>query len=317
MIIVSGGTGLIGRKLIDEIGRKDKVIIITRKKKIGSEENILEWGEIFEEKWIEKLKTEKQRVIINLAGENIGKIWTKKTKREILESRINSTKTVVELAERIKAQKLINASAIGYYGDTGDETKDEKSPPGNSFLSKVCTMWEEEAKKVKSSKLYILRIGVVLDKKAKIISSSITPFFTVNPFGNGQNYISWIHIDDLIKIIKDITEGKFEADSKPQEETKTKKIKQQESANTTVINCVSPNPVKSIEFIRTISEIKKRKIINIPQIIFELIFGKEFVKETIRISQKIRPSFLIENDFKFKYPEIKPALENILKRLIN
>lgn len=304
MIIVAGGTGLIGQKLISELGKNDKIITITRKKSEWKE-NLLEWGEIFEEKWIEKLKTEREKIIINLAGENIGKIWTKATKKKILESRLNSTKTVVELAEKIKAQKLINASAIGYYGDTGNEEKDEKSKVGNSFLANVCNMWEQEAKKVESSKLYILRIGVVLDKKAKIISSSITPFFIVNPFGQGQNYISWIHIDDLIQVIKDIIEGKFEKNDK---DAAGKMLKLPE----TVINCVSPNPVKANEFIKTISQIKKRKIISIPQIILELILGKDFVRETISISQRIRPSFLIEKGFKFKYPDIKSALENII-----
>lgn len=304
MIIVAGGTGLIGQKIVKELGKNNTIITITRKKGKGWKGNLLEWGEIFEEKWIEKLKTEKEKIIINLAGENIGKTWTKATKKKILESRLNSTRTIVELAEKIKAQKLINASAIGYYGNTGDEEKDEKSEAGNSFLANVCNMWEEEAKKVKSSKLYILRIGVVLDKKAKIISSSITPFFIVNPFGEGQNYISWIHIDDLIRVIKDIIEGKFEKQD-GKENTREEK--------TNIINCVSPNPVRAKEFIQTISQIKKRKIISIPQVILELILGKDFVKETISISQRVKPSFLMEKGFKFKYPDIKSALENILR----
>ncbi|MCS7213568.1 MAG: DUF1731 domain-containing protein [Candidatus Calescibacterium sp.] len=314
MIILAGGTGLIGTNLLRSLGDKD-VIVITRNKKsakakLGGMKNILflEWNEIFEEKWIEKLRVESERIVVNLAGENIGRVWTKTAKKEIMESRLNSTRTAVRLAERIEAQKLINASATGFYGDTGDEEKNEKASAGNSFLSNVCYMWEDEAKKVKKSKLFILRIGIVLDRKAKIVSSSITPLFIVNPFGRGENYISWIHIKDLSKIIRSIIDGKFETNGKFPEERKRKPV--EDSA--VIINCVSPNPVKTKDFIRTIAEIKKRKIVNIPQIFFEILFGKDFVQETLRVSQRIRPSFLIENGFEFDFPDIRTALKDIL-----
>lgn len=304
MIIVSGGTGLIGSHIVNNlISSNREVIVISRDKrkaKYFKGATFLEWTEILEEKWVEKIRTENEKVIVNLTGENIGKPWTKSTKRKILESRLDSTRTIVELAKRIEAQKLINASAIGFYGNTGDSEVDEKSPPGDMFLSQVCYMWEDEAKKYDKD-VYILRIGVVLERRAKIITSAITPFFILNSFGKGQNYISWIHIKDLTKIILNAIDGTFE--DKDQEKDK----------KTFIINCVSPNPVRASEFIKTISEIKKRKVINVPQFILEIIFGKDFVDETVRVSQRVRPTFLLEKGFDFSFPTIREALEDILK----
>lgn len=316
MVIVSGGTGLIGKALLDEIKDK-KVIVVSRNKLKASQEirrkdvTVLEWGDIFEEKWIEKLRAENERTILNLSGENIGKPWTKAVKRKLMESRVNTTRDLVALAEKIRAQKFISASAIGFYGDTGDEERDESSPPGDLFLSRLCQAWESEAKKAESNEIYILRMGVVLAKKAKIIRYTLTPFFVLNAFGKGQNYISWIHIKDLTRIIKDILDDKFGSNGKyiEGERKKPKGIKKK----TTIINCVSPNPVRASEFIKTIATISDKKVINIPQILFTLIFGKDFVRETINISQRIVPSFLIENKFNFSFPDIRTALEDLIR----
>lgn len=301
MIIIAGGTGLIGRSILKKL-ENEKIILITRykekaKKTIGnikSDVEFLDWTEILEEKWIQKIKIEKEKIIINLAGENIGGPWRLPTKKlNIIRSRIESTKRIVYLANNVKPQSFINASAIGYYGDTGEEEKDENSPPGNTFLSDVCVKWEEEAKKSQVP-LIIARIGIVMAKEAKIITYSLTPFFVINPFGKGENFISWIHIEDLTEIFIKFIKREIGPDSKVK-----------------IVNCVAPQPIKAKEFIKTLAEIKRKLIINIPQFILGIILGNDFVAETIKVSQKIKSIYLTQN---FKFPEIKEALKNILGR---
>ncbi len=303
MIIISGGTGLIGRNILKRL-ENERIILITRSKEkaekiignLKSDIEFLDWTEILEERWIQKIRTEKEKIIINLAGENIGSPWRSPNKKlNVLRSRIESTERIVYLANNINAHNLINASAIGYYGDTGEEEKDENSPPGNMFLSDVCVKWENEAKKSKTP-LTITRIGVVISKEAKIITSSLTPFFVINPFGKGENYISWIHIEDLTEIFLKCMKNEIGI-----------------SGKTKIINCVAPQYTKAKEFIKTIAKIKKKPILNIPQFILEVILGKDFVSETIKVSQKIK-SIYLQNNFKFKFPGIKEALENILSR---
>lgn len=316
MIIVAGGTGLVGKNIVKELRNKE-ILVLTRNRKhasvvlggLGGKVTAVEWGEVFEEKWIEKIRAESERVIVNLAGENIGRPWTKEAKRKIMESRIRVTRDTVELAERVKAQKLINASAIGFYGDTKEEERDETSPPGNMFLSRVCEVWEREAMRVRSSDLYIMRIGFVLDRGAKMLRSLVTPFFIVNPFGRGVNFVSWIHSADLARIVRSIIEDAFKIDGGYYVDgVSRRKVK----SSAVVINCVSPNPVRSGELVETMAKIKGKKVISVPQILFAIVFGRDFVKEMISVSQRIKPTFLLENGFTFRYADLGSALRDVL-----
>ncbi len=308
MLIISGGTGLIGKALISTLmGQKkeEKILVITREKerarKILRDERqsnfeFLGWHEILDEKWVERIKSERSRIVINLAGENIGRLWRWGGKKLIMESRIETTRKIVSFAERVRANALINASAVGYYGETGNDWKDENSEGGDTFLSKVCRAWEEEASRAKNMNIFIIRFGVVLAKDAKIIKSSITPFFVINVYGKGENFIPWVHIDDAIRVIQSIIENEIK-----------------ERNRITVINCVSPEPTKAGYMVRKIAEIKKKPILSIPTPLIEIIAGKDFVRETIKLSQRIKPSFLVRNGFSFKYEKIDDALASILQ----
>jgi uncharacterized protein (TIGR01777 family) len=315
--VISGATGLIGRTLIKDLSEKydAKIIVLTRNKdkirkidwQIKEKTKIIPylWDE--KEKIISEAKEGENKIVINLAGENIGQRWTEKLKEKIEESRIESTRETSDIAEKINANLFISASAVGYYGDRGDENLDEKSGPGNLFLSKVCVKWENEAQKSaeKGIKTIITRIGVVLSKDAKFIKSLLTPLFIANPFGKGENFISWIHIKDLTRALLFL----IELDKKK----KNKSGKERESAKVKIVNITSPQPVKSKEIVNILAEIKNKKVVNLPQKILSLMLGKDFVRETITPSQKVYPKVLISEGFEFLFPDIKKALEDIAK----
>jgi len=315
--VISGATGLIGRTLIKDLSEKydAKIIVLTRNKdkirkidrQIKEKTKIIPylWDE--KEKIISEAKEGENKIVINLAGENIGQRWTEKLKEKIEESRIESTRETSDIAEKINADLFISASAVGYYGDRGDENLDEKSEPGNLFLSKVCVKWENESQKTaeKGIKTIITRIGVVLSKDAKFIKSLLTPIFIANPFGKGENFISWIHIKDLTRAFLFLIEL--------DKEKKNKAGKEWESTKAKIVNITSPQPVKSKEIVNILAEIKNKKVVNLPQKILSLMLGKDFVRETITPSQKVYPKVLISEGFEFLFPDIKKALEDIAK----
>lgn len=317
--IISGATGLIGRKLIEDLSEKydAKIIILTRNKdkikkiswQTSEKAKIIPYLWHEKEKIISEAKEGENKIVINLAGENIGQRWTEKLKEKIEESRIESTRETSDIAEKIKADLFISASAVGYYGDRGDENLDEKSGPGKLFLSRVCVKWENEAQRAaeKGIKTIITRIGVVLSKDAKFIKSLLTPLFIGNPFGKGENFISWIHIKDLTRAFMFLIEK--ELDKKKKNELGEERV----STKAKIVNITSPQPARSKEIVNILAEIKNKKVVNIPQRILSLMLGKDFVEETITPSQKVYPKVLISEGFEFLFPDIKKALEDIVE----
>ncbi len=317
-LVISGATGLIGRKLIKDLSEKydAKIIILTRNKdkikkinwQISEKTKIIPYFWYEKEKIISEAKEGEDKIVINLAGENIGQRWTERLKEKIEESRVESTRETSDIAEKIKADLFISASAVGYYGDRGEENLDEKSEPGKLFLSKVCVKWENEAQRAaeKGIKTIITRIGVVLSKDAKFIKSLLTPLFIGNPFGKGENFVSWIHIKDLTRAFLFLIEKELDKKKKNEvrEEQGTNKAK--------IVNITSPQPVKSKDIVNILAEIKNKKVVNIPQKVLSLMFGKDFVEETITPSQKVYPKVLLSEGFEFLFPDIKNALEDIV-----
>ena len=309
--VISGGTGYIGSEFINSVVEDDRakdIVVLTRNKekarrklkKIGVDQGkitLVEWKEVDNPSAIaESIKGEgKKTVFLNLAGENIGQRWSRRKKEEILSSRVAITQKMVGLAEEVKPDIFISASAIGFYGDTGEREADESSPQGSGFLSEVCSRWEEEAAKSTNSgaKTFILRIGVVIGKGSGFIGSLITPFFIANPFVGEKIFISWIHINDLVRIIKQISEGTLTGDKNK------KKF---------IVNAVSPNPSEAGEIVRAISKITKKPAVPIPKFLIGIAMGWDFVRESF-VSQRIKPLFLIENQFDFMYSDIEEALD--------
>ncbi len=294
-ILIAGASGLIGKALVKRLEEnKNLVFKLTRGTKP------LQSHEIF---WNpESIPTdptpyEDMDVFVNLSGENIATgRWTASKKKKILESRVLATKTLCGIISKLKRPPsvLVNASAIGFYGDRGSEALTEESAPGNNFLSEVCKAWEAAVKVDETkTRVVLLRTGAVLSKEGGALSSMLTPFKLGlgGKVGSGEQYFSFIAIDDLISIILFAIENK--AISGP-------------------INAVSPYPINNQCFTESLAKILHRPaFLPLPTFAARLIFG-QMADELLLSSAKVYPKRLMDAGFKFRYPYIKDALVHTL-----
>lgn len=294
-IIVAGATGGIGSRFVKFLHSKgDKVYTITRNKEKTRELFPFALGNFsWQDDW-EKLLPEVD-AILNLSGATIGKRWNKVYKKEIYSSRIDTTREIVERLNNFigKSVTFFSTSAIGFYPDSGDDLIDERMEAGYGFLSKVCQDWENEAKKLKSPhRLVIGRFGIVLKKDdlalQRILFSYKFGFGVV--IGNGSQWFSWIHIQDLLNLLyESIINRNYEG----------------------IYNFVSPNPVKYRELIHTIGKIlNKPFVMSIPEYLIKLAFGEQ--SDVLLASQRVIPKRLLELGFEFKFPTIELAMKEII-----
>jgi len=232
--------------------------------------------------------------IINMAGVSIFRYWTKKTKTQIYNSRILTTRNIVQAMPADKEQVLISASAVGYYGDRGEETLSEDSTPGPCFLSQVCVDWEKEAfqAKEKNKRVAALRFGPVFDKNGGPLSTMVLAFkfFAGGPLASGNQWMSWVHLDDLLSSTLFVLEN--ESISGP-------------------LNICTSHPVRNLEFARKVGKILKRpSFFKVPAFAIKLLMGE--MGEAMIFSQKALPEKLLRQGFEFKYPRIQKALEDSL-----
>lgn len=296
-IIIAGGTGFVG-KFISEKLLEDghHIIIVSRAKKNINIESVSNYKTI---NWAEYEKGLdcKIDVIINLSGESIGGgLWNSKKKELILKSRINATSRIVEsISNRIYTPSiLISSSAIGYYGNRGDENLNEQSESGNGFLADVCKAWELEASKAEKFgvKVVYLRTGFVLGKN-EATQKLLLPhkFYAGGTLGSGIQWVSWIHINDLANIISFIIENKIEG----------------------AVNAVSPNPVTMKTLQNEIGKALNRPSwLKVPTFLLRLVMGK--MADIILNSQKVVPQKLTNHGYQYQYPTINIALKSLLRK---
>ncbi len=296
--LIAGATGGIGKYLVNFLTQNNIEVVILSRNSNRSQTLFpnaylyLEWRN--PDELLEAI--EQSDVIINLSGASIGsKRWTKKYRQEIYNSRIETTKTLVNLINKATSPKVfVSTSAIGIYPDLGEQEIDESFQTGNSFLARVCVDWENEAKKLNSKhRLIITRFAVVLKIDDIAIQRLLLAYkfgFGVT-FGGGTNWFSWIHIKDLVRGILFLINNPNLSGA---------------------FNFSSPNPVRFIDFVKTVSEVLgKPLILNLPKLIPKIAFGKQ--SEVILSSAKVFPKRLIENNFTFEFDTIEKALEDILK----
>jgi len=301
-VVMTGATGFIGRALgrwLQEAGYE--VVGLSRSE--TTEANFSEgairqvtwdgsttggWGEYVEGAY----------AVLNLAGESVGGgRWTYQKKREILESRLSATRAVVESIEqaRQKPGVVIQASAIGYYGDRGEQELDEESSSGTGFLAEVCREWEETVGSIREMgvRLLITRIGVVLGRDGGMLGQ-LAPLYRKylgGCPGSGRNWLSWIHIDDVTGAMQYLME-------KPE--------------FSGVFNLVGPNPVRTKAFHKLLGKTwQKPSLMSAPAVFLKLMMG-EMARELILASQKVRPKRLIESGYRIRYAELEEALMNAL-----
>ena len=292
-ILITGGTGFVGTYLTKYLlGKNHVVTILTRdKSKVAASVNAIE--DISEIKPSQKIDA-----IINLAGSSINKRWSESYKQELIDSRVRVTKKVISLIKNLKQKPkvLISASAIGYYGSQDARIIDENSAVTDEFTHHLCQKWENEALKAKELgvRVCITRLGVVLGENGGALKQMLPPFKMGlgGKIGSGQQYFSWVHIDDVISVFDFL-------------------INDQKQSG--VFNLTSPNPVTNNEFTKALaSSLGRPAIFPMPKCAVKLIFGE--MGETLLLKgQRVVPSHLEKVGFDFKFPKINQALGEIIK----
>ena len=298
-IIIAGGSGFLGQKLAASLRQKKySVEILSRRPGLSDMNNLIADRIHLLDYNVETMKTciDGAHAVINLAGASIGaRRWTKEYKKMILQSRLITTELISRAIESSDnpPRVFISASAIGYYGDTVDVNLDENSPPGADFLAGVCSEWESTARRVESyCRLVIPRIGIVLDKNNGALPKMITPYkyYFGGRLGNGRQWMSWIHVDDLINLILWSLENENIAGT---------------------VNAVSPNPITMSVFSRILAEVlQKPACAPVPAFILKLLLGEPSI--LVLGSQKVVPAVALNQGFEFRFQELKTALEDII-----
>ena len=236
--------------------------------------------------------------VVHLAGESIVGRWTDAKKRRVRESRAQGTRNLAEaLAAAPQAPRvLISASAIGYYGDRGEETLREESSSGSGFLPEVCREWEAAAQSATKAGIRTaqMRFGVVLSASGGALQKMLPPFRmgVGGNIGSGRQWMSWIDIDDVVAAI--------------QHALKTETLHGP-------VNVVGPNPVRNAEFTKTLASVLSRPaIFPMPAFAARLVFG-QMADELLLASQRVEPAKLLSSGYVFLKPELRSALENLLR----
>ncbi|HEV7644126.1 MAG TPA: TIGR01777 family oxidoreductase [Pyrinomonadaceae bacterium] len=296
-ILISGATGLIAKHLIPALEAKGhEIFSLIRKEPRNDHEIRWDAEEGFTEG--EQAKLEGMDAVLHLAGEPIGQTWTKEKKRLIKESRTVGTRVLVSALDKTKnpPKHFISASAIGYYGNRGDEILTEESTPGEGFLPEICVPWEAEARKAADfgARVIFLRTGIVLSKDGGALAQMLTPFsFGVGGVvGGGTQWMSWIALEDMIGAILFALENENVRGA---------------------INVTAPNPVTNQTFTKTLGEVLNRPtFIPIPEFGVKFMFGE--MGETLLLGgSRVIPKKLQDLGFTFKYPELKEALKKALE----
>jgi uncharacterized protein (TIGR01777 family) len=235
--------------------------------------------------------------VFHLAGESVAEgRWTTTQKARIRESRVLGTKNLVAgiLQNKNGVKKLISSSAVGYYGDRGEEDLTESSSPGNDFLADVCVGWEREADIAREQgvRVVTMRTGIVLGAGGGALAKMLTPFRlgAGGPLGNGRQWMPWIHVADLARLYTHASET---------------------SSINGPMNAVAPNPVRNSEFTKALAaQLKRPAFMPAPYIGLRLVFG-EFAK-VLFASQKVLPQVALETGFTYQFPFIQEALKDIL-----
>ena len=302
-IVVTGATGFVGIKLGERLhALGDRIVVLARNPQKANRQfpkeffpnvEILGYNPLYLGDWTTAISG--SDAVINLAGEPLAGVrWTDQRKQEIRNSRIITTKVLVEAIAKadVKPQVLISGSAIGYYGNSLDKTFDEYSYAGNDFLANVCKDWEAAAEPVTGLgvRLVKLRTGIVLGIGGAI--AKMLPIFQVGgggKIGTGKQWFSWIHRDDLVELILfALTNAQV----------------------TGVLNGTSPQPVNNADFtIAFAKAIKRPAFLPVPAAALVLLFGESAT--VLLDGQRVLPHKAEINRFKFKYPNIDGALAQI------
>ena len=297
-ILITGASGLIGTALQKSFEEKGYEMLLASRSEPKSERDI-QWNADAGFADEDLLRLEGLDAVIHLAGESISALrWTDEKKKAIRDSRVHGTRTMIEAFARLekKPKVFISASAIGFYGDRGDEEMTETNSVGDTFLSEVSKEWESESRRAEDMgiRTVLLRNGIVLSKDGGALATMMTPFKlgVGGVVGSGKQWMSWVSLDDAVGIVDYALENENLRGA---------------------VNVVSPNPVTNEEFTKTLGEVLYRPtFLPLPEFAVNLVFG-EMGDALLIDSTRVVPKRLLDSGFKFIYPEINSALENAVK----
>ena len=290
-IVIAGGTGFLGSALVRWL-RNDghTMTVLSRNPRHPNEVQWNPYGS--PASWIHVLQG--ADAVINLAGASIAKRWTAAHKREMWNSRIRSTRTLVEAMKSVPkmASTLLNASAVGIYGPRGDEVLTEESAPGSGFLASLCREWEKEALAVgPQTRVVLLRSGIALDRDGGALPQMALPFrfFVGGPIASGRQHFSWVHRDDWVSMVSWALTT---------------------SGVSGPLNVTAPNPVTNRELSRTLGRVLKRPaLLPVPEIALRVAIGE--MAGELANGQRVFPAKADSLGFAFRYPLLEAALREI------
>ena len=295
-ILVSGSHGLVGKALVRSLmdDGHEVMRLVRGERTSGSAE--VEWRP--DQGRIDVEHLEGIHAVVHLAGESIASgRWTAEKKRAIRDSRVNGTTLLSDALAQLSRPPsvFLSASAIGYYGDRGDELLTEKSAPGNDFLAGVCKEWEAATRPAaeKGIRTVCTRFGIILDPNEGALAKMLPPFRmgVGGRIGDGKQWVSWIALDDVVNGLKFLIE---------------------DASINGPVNFVTPNPVRNREFAETLGHILARPtFFPVPQFAVRLAFG-EMADALLLASQRVEPSVLEDKGYKFRWPTLEPALRHLL-----
>lgn len=299
-IAVTGGTGLVGQRLIPALtAAGHSVVLLTRRPEAQRSLPPGVTAAHFDAAVPLPAQTlQGADAVVHLAGENIAaRRWTPERKAQIRDSRIKGTENVARaVVQAGTVRHLLSASAVGYYGDRGEEVLTEQSAPGEDFLARLCRDWEAAARPASEAgvRTVLLRIGQVLDAHSGMLGKML-PIFRAGlggRLGHGRQYVSWIHIDDLVSLI-------LWALATPSLQGP--------------LNGTAPNPVTNRELTRALGAVLRRPtVLAVPRFALGVAIGD--LAEGALASQRVVPARAKEAGFRHAHPELEPALAQLLRR---
>ncbi|MEX2317088.1 MAG: TIGR01777 family oxidoreductase [Pirellulales bacterium] len=298
IVAITGSTGLVGSALVESLERGGHLVRRLVRREVRDSEREIRWDPAAST--IDAGELEGIDGVVHLAGENLAAHrWNEKVKREIRDSRVQGTRLLAETLAKLanKPDVFVSASAIGYYGDRGEQPVDESSPPASGFLADVCREWEAATQAARDAGIRVvnLRLGVVLSPRGGALVKMLLPFKlgVGGVIGSGRQVWSWIALDDLVAAIEFALAN---------------------AALAGPVNAVAPEPVTNREFTKTLGRVLRRPtVLPMPAFAARLALG-EMADEMLLAGVRVEPRVLRSAGFAFQHPRLEPALRHLLNR---
>ncbi len=293
-VVIAGGTGFIGRTLARKLSsRGHEVCVLTRQDAPGdipAGARALRWNPQNPGDWTQEVQ--RADAVVNLCGAGIADgRWTKARRKILLDSRVEATRALADAVGR--GGVLINASAVGFYGYSGD-TADEKSPKGRGFLADICEAWENEARRAeqRGARVVLLRIGVVLGKNGGALAKMLAPFKLGlgGRLGSGRQWFPWVHEQDLAGLIEQsLADARYRGP----------------------VNAVAPEAVDNAVFTKELAgALRRPAVFPVPGFALKLLLGE--MSQMLLEGRRVNPTAALANGYQFKFPTIETALKDVL-----